>query len=174
MRTPAVKQKPFCNEKIVCDISGPPFDNNSFDLIHCRWVLEHLKNLLKVFREFARVLKPSRHLLALTQNIFHYATVSERLTPQCFHRWWCRWEEETFPTYYQANSVHKLRLLCTEAGLHIQNIELFEGPLHYLVRYWPIFLCGVLYERLANSTPRLKWFRQRILLNAIPLSVAKS
>jgi SAM-dependent methyltransferase len=173
-KNPAVYANPFCNQKLVCDISKLPFSDASFDLIHCRWVIEHLEDPLIAFREFARVLKPGGRLLALTPNIFHYATIAARITPYWFHRWWHRGEEEPFPTYYRANSVPKLRRLCTEVGLHIQNMELFEGPPHYLVRYWPVFLCGVLYERVVNSTPRLKWIRQRILLDTITPPVPKS
>jgi SAM-dependent methyltransferase len=171
---PAVMNNPFCNEKVVCNLSTLPFDNESFDLIHCRWVLEHLEDPMKVFREFARVLKPGGRLIALTPNIFHYATISARFTPQSFHRWWCRGQGDTFTTYYHANSVYKLRRLCDEAGLLIQDIELFECPPHYLVRFWPIFLCGVLYERVVNSTTLLKGLRQRILLNAVASHIAKS
>jgi len=173
-KDPAVYANPFCNQNLVCGVSNLPFSDASFDLIHCRWVIEHLADPLSAFREFTRVLKPGGRLLALTPNIFHYATISAWLTPQCFHRWWRCGEGEPFPTYYRANSVYKLRRLCAEAGLHIQNMELFEGPPHYLVRHWPLFLCGVLYERVVNSTPLLKLIRQRILLNAITPPLTKS
>lgn len=173
-RDPSVYANTFCNQKLVCDVSDLPFPNASFDLIHCRWVIEHLEDPLRVFQEFARVLKPGGRLLALTPNIFHYATIATRITPYWFHRWWRRGGEEPFPTFYRANSPRKLRRLCISAGLHVQWLELIEGPPHYLVRYWPIFLCGVLYERVVNSTSMFKWVRQRILLDAIRPSTLSS
>ncbi len=174
-RDPAVLENPFCNEKLVCDLSPLPFADASFDLIHCRWVIEHLEDPLRIFREFARVLKPGGRLLALTPNIFHYTTIVARLTPYWFHRWWRRGGQEPFPTYYRANSPRMLCRLCTDAGLHVQRLELIEAPPRYLVRYRLVFLCGVLYERIVNSTPMLNWMRQRILLEAtVPPTVASS
>ena len=163
---PAVSGNPFCNDKVVADVSKLPFEDASFDLIHCRWVIEHLEDPPRAFDEFARVLKPGGKLLALTPNIFHYATIGARLTPYCFHQWWRREGERPFPTYYRANSLRVLHRLCRDAGLYIQRLQLIEGPPHYLVRYLPAFLCGVLYERIVNSTPVLSQIRQRILLEA--------
>lgn len=164
---PAVMNNPFCNEKVVCDLSTLPFDDGSFDLIHCRWVIEHFENPLNVFCEFARVLKPGGCLLALTPNVFHYAMIGAKFTPHWFHRWWKReGGGEAFPTYYRANSPRSLRRLCTAVGLKVQQLELIEGPPHYLIQYWPLFLCGVLYERVVNSTQLLSCMRQRILLVA--------
>jgi ubiquinone/menaquinone biosynthesis C-methylase UbiE len=165
-REPAVYSNPFCDEKIVCNLESLPFEDRSFDLIHCRWVLEHLREPLKIFREFARILKPSGRLLALTPNIFHYAMIAAMVTPQRFHRWWRRGQYEPFETYYRANTPAKLRRLCAKAGLSVQRLELIEEQPDYLARYWPAFLCGVLYERTVNSTPLLEWMRQRILLVA--------
>lgn len=36
-----------------------PFENNTFDLVTCNLVLEHIQNLTPLFAEAARVLKPS-------------------------------------------------------------------------------------------------------------------
>jgi len=167
-RDPAVHENPFCNEKLVCDLSEPlPFDDASFDLIHCRWVIEHLEDPLRTFREFTRVLKPGGKFLALTPNIFHYAMVVAKFTPHWFHRWWQRGKYEPFVTYYRANSTRTLRRLCTNAGLRVQQLQLIEGPPYYLARHWPTFLCGVLYERIVNSTSMLSWLRQRIFLEAV-------
>jgi SAM-dependent methyltransferase len=166
-RDPVVYANPFCNEKLVCDVSDLPFPEASFDLVHCRWLIEHLEDPLIAFREFARVLRPGGWLLVLTPNVFHYATIVARFTPHWFHRWWSKGGEEPCPTYYRANSDHALRRLCMEAELHVERVEFIEGPPHYLVRCWPAFLCGVFYERIVNSFPALNWMRQRILLEAV-------
>lgn len=164
---PAVLTNPYCNEKYQCDLADLPFDNASFDLIHCHWVLEYLEDPVKVFKEFARVLKPGGRLLALRPNVMHYATIIAKFTPQWFHRWWWAEAYDPFPTYYRANSPCTLRWLCKSAGLDVPRLELYEEFPYYLVRCWPVFLCGVLYERIVNSTHMLKWIRQRILLEAI-------
>ncbi len=163
-----VHENPRCNETVVCDLSKRlPFANDAFDLIHCRWVVEHLDKPRKTFCEFARILKPGGHLLVLTPNLFHYATITAWITPFWFHRWWRRaGEGELCPTYYRGNSKRRLRRFCKDAGLQVKWIELLELTPNYLIRYWPLFLCGVLYERIVNATPMLECMRSRIILEA--------
>jgi len=165
-KDPAVEENPFCNEAFVCDLSDLPLEDASFDLIHCRWVIEHIENPLRTFQEFERVLKPGGRLLVLTPNIFHYATIAAWLTPHWFHRWWRQGGEELFSTYYRANCPRKLRSLCMKVGLRVERLELIESPPYYSTRYWPVFLCAVLYEHAVNSTRILSWMRHSILLEA--------
>jgi len=163
-----VEQNPYCNEVIVGDLSKKlPFPDASFDIVYCRWVMEHIEKPDKTFREFSRILKPGGYVLVLTPNIFHYAMIASRITPYWFHLWWQRkHEEEMFPTYYRSNSRRKLNRLCKEAGLQVKRLETFEGLPYYLTRYWPLFLCGVLYERIVNLTSMFEWMRQKIVLEA--------
>jgi len=166
-KDPATRSNPFCNETLTCDLTTLPFADATFDLIHCRWTIEHLEDPLSVFREFARVLKPGGHLLALTSNIYHYATIAANLTPYWFHRWW--WPgrpSDPYPTYFRANSPRKLNRLCAKVGLSIRRLELIEDLPVYLVRCGPAFLGGVLYERIVNSTRLLKNMRHTIFLDA--------
>jgi SAM-dependent methyltransferase len=46
-----------------------PFKDNSFDIIHCWQVIEHLPNSEFTFREFRRILKPGGKLVAMTCDI---------------------------------------------------------------------------------------------------------
>ena len=165
---PSVHENPFCDSAVVCDLSKElPFEDKSFDLIHCRWTLEHIENPVKTFSEFARVLKPSGRLLALTPNMFHYATIISKVTPFWFHRWWRKGGgEEPFPTYYRANSARRLRKICKESGLDVDHLDFIEIYHQYLLRSWPLFLCGVLYERIVNSSSVFRFFRQRLFLQA--------
>ena len=41
-----------------------PFEENTFDLIICKQILEHLPDLEKTFDEFFRILKPNGHVQA--------------------------------------------------------------------------------------------------------------
>ena len=164
---PAVMHNPFCDKKVVCDLSELPFEKESFDLIHCRWVLEHLENPLKVFREFARVLRPGGRLLVLTPNAFHYSTIISRVTPHWFHQWWLKGQGDPFKTYYRANSAGKLRRLCTESGFEVSQLKQIEGLPHYFLRNAGGFMCGVVYERIVNSTDLFRGVRQKIFLNAV-------
>ena len=166
---PNVHENPHCNDTMVCDLSKRlPLPDASFDLVHCRWVIEHLENPMETLREFARILKPGGYVLALTPNLFHYAMIAARITPYWFHVWWePKKERELFPTYYRGNSKRKLRRLCKDAGLQVKRLELFEGSPYYLTRCWPLFVCGVLYERIVNTTSMLEWMRQVVLRKSI-------
>ena len=164
----SVHENPFCDETRVCDLSERlPFADESYDLIHCRWVLEHLEKPEHTFREFRRVLRPGGRLLAVTPNLFHYATMVARTTPYTFHRSWCRGpEQEVFPTYYRANTLKALRRLCRRVGFSIEQLETNEVYPYYLENHILLFLGGILYERIVNSSDLLQSFRQRILLVA--------
>ena len=165
--TPDVGRNPFCNEKAVTDLAKLPFQDATFDLIHCRWVLEHLPDPLAVFREFARVLRPGGQFVALTPNFYHYATLGAWLTPHWFHRWWWGAEFDPFPTVYRANTRRTIRRLCRRAGLSLVNVKMIEGPPGYLTRNWLAFLFGVLYERTVNLGACTAGLRQRIVLRAM-------
>lgn len=54
------------------------FDNNTFDVIYCRYLLEHVLNPELVLREMHRVLKPGGKLFVQENNILIYA-----LDPDC-------------------------------------------------------------------------------------------
>ncbi len=163
---PAVAHNPFCNHTCVSDLSRLPFSSGSFDLIHSRWVLEHLPDPLATFREFARVLKPGGRLLAITPNVFHYATTAARITPHWFHRWFWRGKYDPFPTYYRANSRDAIRRLCRHAGLRLEELDLIEGPPRYLKSHRLAFRLGVAYERLVSSTPWLASLRRAMVFAA--------
>lgn len=44
---------------LIGDLYNLPFGNNSFDIVICTYVLENIKDILKIFQEFYRVLVPN-------------------------------------------------------------------------------------------------------------------
>tara|TARA_S200000501_G_scaffold291189_1_gene276361 strand:+ start:96 stop:782 length:687 start_codon:yes stop_codon:yes gene_type:complete len=48
---------PGSNVDVVCDACNMPFDNETFDLVVCQALLEHVENPLKIIEEIHRVLK---------------------------------------------------------------------------------------------------------------------
>jgi ubiquinone/menaquinone biosynthesis C-methylase UbiE len=46
-----------------------PFESNSFDLVHCRQVLHHARDLRSFCREAARVLKPNGIFIATREHV---------------------------------------------------------------------------------------------------------
>jgi SAM-dependent methyltransferase len=166
-RDPSVGRNPFCNHTCVSDLSRIPFKSGSFDLVHSRWVLEHLPDPVAAFREFSRVLKPGGRLLAITPNVFHYATTAARITPHWFHRWFWRGKYDPFPTYFRANSREAIHRLCRGTGLELDKLELIEGPPRYLKSHRLAFRLGVAYQRIVSSTPLLAPFRHVMIFSAV-------
>lgn len=59
------------HEAQVVDLNKPlPFPDNSFDLIYCSEVLEHLADPFFTVKEFNRVLKPSGNMVITTPNSY--------------------------------------------------------------------------------------------------------
>lgn len=140
-----------------------PYDDETFDVVFSNNVLEHLKEPQDVFNEVHRVLKKGGLFVAKTPNKLHYVPVLARLTPSSFHEFINRKRgravEDTFPTFYRANSEKEIRRLAKKAGFSIEKLDIIEGRPEYL-RLSPItYLMGLAYERIVNSFEALRCFR---------------
>jgi ubiquinone/menaquinone biosynthesis C-methylase UbiE len=62
------------------DAHNMPFDNNSFDVVYCRYILEHVTNPLKVLNEIRRVLVNGGRLFVQENNI-----LAIEMYPECPH-----------------------------------------------------------------------------------------
>ena len=151
---------------VFANLGHLPFCSESMDLAISTYVFEHLENPGAVLRELARVLRPGGRLFVLTPNCWHYVTLAARLTPLSFHRWYNlrrgRAEEDTFPTRYKANSRSTLAKLSSEAGFRIVSLQTWETQPNYLLWSLPLFIFGVLYERIVNKFDWLAGFRVEI------------
>lgn len=56
------------------DAHSLPFENDSFDVVYCRYLLEHVSHPLQVLREMQRVLKPRGRAYLQENNILIHAT----------------------------------------------------------------------------------------------------
>ena len=101
-----------------------PFVDESFDLIVCLWVLEHLNNPGATLREVRRVLRPGGHFVFLTPNMRNPLMVMNRigkalpsLQRRLVPRFYGRVEADTFPVRYRANTIEALRAHAQASGL---------------------------------------------------------
>ncbi|MFZ4814460.1 MAG: methyltransferase domain-containing protein [Phototrophicaceae bacterium] len=133
-------------------IHALPFAANTFDVVTCSWVLEHLADPAASLREVARVLKPGGHLLFITPNALNYVVGLRRLVPEARSQRLVKWiyaRDEDFinPTFYRANTPNDLQRLCAAAGLTCATLEVVSDPT-YLALNEALFWGSIIAERL--------------------------
>ena len=131
-----------------------PFAGESFDLVVCLWVLEHLRNPDRVFGEVHRVLRPGGHFVFLTPNLRNPLLALNRLgraLPQLQRRLvprlYGRVEADTFPVQYRANTTSTIRWLAGRASLQVVELRVVPDPT-YLAFNGLMFRASVMSERL--------------------------
>jgi SAM-dependent methyltransferase len=131
-----------------------PFVNESFDLIVCLWVLEHLQDPLATLREVRRVLRPGGHFIFVTPNLSNPVMLLNRigkalpaLQRRMVPRLYGRVEADTFRVQYRANTAGAIRTLAASVGLTVDDLRAVPDPT-YLAMNRLMFRASVLSERL--------------------------
>ncbi len=161
----AVFSNPYLDDaKLLPLPSGKiPYDDESFDIVYCTNVMEHVETPAATFREVARVLKPGGIFVAKTPNKNHYMPLIARITPVSFHKFYNglrgRKVHDTFETQYRCNSPGQVRKYQKQTGFELKEIHLWEGRPEYLRIFWPLYVFGLIYERIVNASERLAPFR---------------
>jgi SAM-dependent methyltransferase len=131
-----------------------PFAGDSFDLVVSVWVLEHVKEPLKVLREVARVLRPGGHFVFLTPNLRNPLVSMNRigkaiplLQTQLVSRFYGRRESDTFPVQYRANTARAIQRLAEASDLRVAELRVVPDPT-YLALNGLMFRTSVFAERL--------------------------
>ena len=131
-----------------------PFVDESFDLIVCLWVLEHLKDPVEAFREVRRVLRPRGHFVFVTPNMRNPLMVANRigkalpsLQRRLVPRFYGREDADTFPVQYRANTVEAIREHAEAAGMQVYDLRVVPDPT-YLAMNSLMFQASVMSERL--------------------------
>jgi SAM-dependent methyltransferase len=131
-----------------------PFRDASFDIVIALWVLEHLREPERVFREIARVLAPGGVFLFITPNALHpllWANRAAQWLPAVqrvlIPRLYGRAEADTFRVHYRANTPARLRALAAQCGFRVQSLRAIADPT-YLAFNDVLFQLSVAMERL--------------------------
>ncbi|MCB0323547.1 MAG: class I SAM-dependent methyltransferase [Bdellovibrionales bacterium] len=152
---PIVHENPFLDEAKELVDGSIPYPDQTFDVVVSSDVLEHLEDPVATFREIRRVLKPGGWFLSKTPNAWHYVPLISRCTPHWFHEWVNkkrgREANDTFPTFYRANTKRALRALAAEAGFSSVETDMFEGRPEYLRFSVPSYAIGAIYQRMVTS-----------------------
>ncbi len=141
-----------------------PFADETFDVVACRSVIEHLRDPLPFFAEASRVLRPGGAMYCLTPNRYDYASIIAGLVPNRWHGRIVRFAEgrseaDTFPTYYRANTERAVRQLADMSGLEVQQIDHLNHNPSYLTFSPLLYRVGAAYDRAIAGTRRLAWLR---------------
>lgn len=151
----AIEKNKIIKNKIVGFADRMPFADNFFDLVVSAWVMEHLNNSDKVFKEIYRVLKPEGKIIFLTPNVWNYNVWIIRIIPEIFHKplvsyFYSRQENDTYPKKYKLNSVRKIDKTLLPIGLKKDQLILNGDP-SYISFNKPLFRFACLIEKLLNK-----------------------
>jgi len=131
-----------------------PFASETFDLVVCVWVLEHLKEPAQALSEVGRVLRPGGHFVFVTPNIRNPLMLANRigkampsLQRRLVPRVYGRVEADTFRVQYRANTVPAIRSLAREAGLDVFDLRVVPDPTYLAVNSF-MFRASVISERV--------------------------
>jgi SAM-dependent methyltransferase len=138
-----------------------PYADDSFDLVCCSWVLEHLRAPERAFSEVARVLRDDGRFVFLTPNARHPLLTLNRALRwtrgSLVDRFYDRGEPDIFPALYRANTARQIKRLAGRAGMELISLR-FIGDPTYLAFNEPLFRLACLLERV---TPR--WMRVHLV-----------
>lgn len=145
-----------------------PYDDGTFDTVVSRSVLEHLRHPEAAFAEFRRVLRGDGRVVFLAPNRYDYVSLAARLIPNRLHGKVMkslegREDDDTFATFYRANSARQLRRIASRTGLEIERLE-YVNHHPYLLKFSPL-LCrlGIVYDDLICRHESLHWLQAWLL-----------
>ncbi len=145
--------------RVAAPADALPFADESFDLVTCSWVLEHLDDPLHAFAQIARVLTAGGHWVFLTPNARNPLTLVNQLIrgslqARLVRRLYARAESDTFPVRYRANTPARIERLAHEVGLRPMRICLVGDPT-YLAFNDALFALSSLLERIMPPSFRV-------------------
>ena len=153
--------------RVIGDLSHLPFRENTFDVITCFEVVEHLEDPEACFREFYRACKSDGLVIVVTPNLWYYEALVIKVTPYWFHKWFIHvilaGSGDPCPTKYLANTLHRLVGLMGAAGFEPIDLRLLDFGPWFLHWFTPAYALGVIYHRLINRFSKLAFLRQIIL-----------
>lgn len=144
-----LRNNSYASDKILGDIQTYSFPPNSFDLVVCYNVIEHLDSPDKAITQFDDALAPGGLLVIAAPNPESLSGMVTRLTPHWFHVWFYRHilgdknagqpGAHPFPTvFHRVVSPNALREFCEKRGLEVIYFKQYEGVTYSRLRERPL------------------------------------
>jgi SAM-dependent methyltransferase len=155
---PVVLTNPILDEAKIIEPGKPlPFEDQSFDLILCDWVIEHIEDPESFVREVKRVLKVGGWFCARTPNRWSYFAIGARLVSGGVAKTVLgrlqshRAEHDVFPKYYKLNTLGAIGKNFTSKDW--RNATYTDNPdPGYVGGIRPLFHMIDFYQRLAPKS----------------------
>ncbi len=121
--------------RAVAAAEALPLPAASVDVVISAWVLEHLPDPLRCFREVSRVLRPGGTFLFLAPNRHSPVALLNRTLKPLQNRLvpllYGRAEADTFPVVYRANTHRRLDELARLSGLVLDDLRPVDDPTYF-------------------------------------------
>jgi SAM-dependent methyltransferase len=129
----------YAQNAILGDIQTHRFTPNSFDLVNCYNVIEHLPDVEAALTGFFHALKPGGLVLIAAPNPKSLSGVVTKYTPHWFHVWFYRYVRgeknaglpghAPFPTHFHPLvTLSKLEAFARAQGLQVIYRKEYESP----------------------------------------------
>jgi len=133
-----IKNNSYAKTKILGDIQTCEFPSNSFDLVSCYFVIEHIERPDKAIERFFDALAPNGLAFIAAPNPNSFTGIVAKYTPHRFHVWFYRSVvgiraaglpgNAPFPiVYHPLVSPTKLIEFCKWRGYEIAYFKQFES-----------------------------------------------
>jgi SAM-dependent methyltransferase len=151
------------DEKILGDIQTYDLPSESFDVIVCWWVLEHVTHPERALARFARALRPGGVIVLAVPNLLSIKGAITKLTPHWLHVWVYRvlYHDPRagrpgyapFRTYLRwAVSPPGLKRFASAQGLTVEYLRLYQAlATQKLLRRHPVI--GMPWRLLQGLVP---------------------
>ena len=141
----ALERNRTLDEKILGDVEEHAFPEDSFDIIVCWYVFEHLPHPDRALRRFAHALRPGGLVVLALPNVLSVKGLVTKFTPFRFHVWVRRRllgrplagtpGHAPYPTFLPFSlAPTAMREGAEDLGLSVRYFAMFEDPKQVTIR----------------------------------------